>query len=110
MVASSFVATTITGFSASFSLNAASSPADDLEIVHGIAVGSVAGVDQMRDQARALDVLQKADAQSRAGVRAFDQAGQIGDDKRAPAARSDGFPGAPSAETTPRPGSSVVNG
>ncbi len=53
--------------------------------MHGIAVGGVAGVDQMRDQARALDVPQKADAQPHAGMRAFDQAGQIGDDERAPA-------------------------
>ncbi len=59
---------------------------DDLEVVHGIAVGSVAGVDQMRDQPRALDVLQKSDAQARAGVRAFDQAGQVRDHERAPAA------------------------
>ncbi len=59
---------------------------NDLKIVHGIAVGSVAGVDQMRDQPRALDVPQKSDAQSSAGVRAFNQAGQIRHDKRAPAA------------------------
>ncbi len=56
---------------------------DNFEIVHGIAVGGVAGVNQMREQARALDVAKETDAKSYARVRPFNQSGKIGDDKRA---------------------------
>ena len=79
---------------------------DDFEIAHGIAIVRVARVHQMRDQPRAFDVLQKANAQPGAFVRAFDEAGKVGDNKRAAVARA----ASGSAETTPRCGSSVVNG
>ncbi len=49
--------------------------ADNLEVVHWIAVRCGAGVHQVRDQARALDVLQKAHAQPGTFVRAFNQPG-----------------------------------
>ena len=106
MVASSLVATTIMGLSASAGTERRQLAANNLEIAHRIAIGGVAGVHQMRDQSRALDVLQKAHAQPRAFVRAFDQPGQIGHDKRA----ADVAAGGRSAETTPRCGSSVVKG
>ena len=79
---------------------------DNLKIAHRVAIVRVARIHQVRDQPRALDVLQEADPQPYAFVRAFDQARQIGHDKRAP------LPGAASgsAETTPRCGSSVVKG
>jgi len=54
--------------------------------VHGIAIGSVARVNQVRDDPGALDVFQKSDAQARAGMRAFDQAGQVCHHERASAA------------------------
>ena len=38
---------------------------------------------KMDEQARAFDVRQESDAEAGAWVRAFDQAGQIGDDERA---------------------------
>ena len=56
---------------------------DDIEIVDRVAVGGVAGVNQVSKQASALDVAQEARAQSDAGVRAFDQAGEVGNDKGA---------------------------
>ena len=59
---------------------------DDLEVVHRIAVGSIARIDQMRDQPRAFNVLQKSNAQAHPGMRAFDQAGQVRNNERAPAA------------------------
>ena len=60
---------------------------DDFEIVHRVAIVRIARIHQMRDQPRALDVLQEADAQPDAFVRAFDQARHIGDHKRAAIAR-----------------------
>ena len=54
----------------------------------GVAIVPIAGIHQVRDQARALHVLQESDSQSGAFVRAFNQAGNVGDHKRAPVARS----------------------
>ena len=44
----------------------------------GSAAGGFRKIDQVRQQARALDVAQELDAQARARVRAFDEAGQVG--------------------------------
>ena len=59
-----------------------------------------AGVDEVHQHARALDVTQEAVAEAGALARAFDQAGQIRDDEAPLAARC----------TTPSAGTSVVNG
>ena len=67
-------------------------PADDFKIVHGVAVGGVAGVDQMREQTGPLDVAKETDAESHAGVRTFNQSGQIGDDKSTSAVSFRRFP------------------
>ena len=56
---------------------------DNFKIADGIAIVCVAGIHEMRDQSRALDMLQEARAQPRAFVRAFDQSRQIRDNKRA---------------------------
>ena len=61
----------------------------------------------MSDQARAFDVAQKARAQAHARVRAFDQAGQIGDDERAARRR---VRARRRRKRRPGCGSSVVNG
>src|SRR5579864_8689394 len=55
-------------------------PGDNFEGMNGIVV---AGVDQMNEQASALDVAQEADAQAGAFVRAFNESRQISDHKRA---------------------------
>ena len=52
-------------------------------IADRIAVARLACVDQMDEQAGALDVTQKTDAEARAFVRAFDEAGEIRHDERA---------------------------
>ena len=56
-------------------------PADNFKIAHGIAVRGIAGIDEMRNQARAFDMLQKASAEPGAFMGAFDKAGEIGDDE-----------------------------
>ena len=70
------------------------------EIVHGIAPG-FGHIDQMHQQLRAFHVLQELNAQPAALVRAFDDAGNIGHHER---------PHDRAVCTTPRFGSSVVNG
>ena len=53
---------------------------DDFDIFNRI--GTAAGIgdiDQMNQQAGALDVAQKLDAEPCSGVRAFDQSGDVGD-------------------------------
>ena len=79
---------------------------DDFKIADGIAIVEVADVDEVRDEPRALEMFQEASAEAGAFVSAFDKTGDIGDDEQRP------WPGvAPgSADTTPRWGSSVVNG
>src|SRR5580658_2748243 len=79
---------------------------DDFKILYRVAIVRVARIHQVRNQTRALDMLQEARAETCAFVRAFDQPGKIGDNKVRP------LPGAASgsAETTPRCGSSVVKG
>src|SRR5579864_1440298 len=56
---------------------------NNFKIADRIAVGRVAGIDEVGDQARALDVPEEANAQAGAFVRAFNQAGQIRDDESA---------------------------
>ena len=48
-----------------------------------IGVGGVARVDEVNEEARALDMLQKANAEASALVRSFDEARKIGDDEGA---------------------------
>ena len=74
---------------------------DDLEIVHRVAAAGFGDVHQMRQQARALDVAQELDAQAVALVRAFDQPRNVGHHEAAEVV---------GICTTPRFGSSVVNG
>ena len=56
---------------------------DDFEGVNWIGVGGVARINKMDEEARALDVLQEADAEAGTLMRAFDEAGKIGDDEGA---------------------------
>jgi len=56
---------------------------DDFEGVHGVGVGEIAGVDQVNEKPRAFDMTQETDAEAGAFVRAFDQAGQVGNDEGA---------------------------
>ena len=51
-------------------------------ILHNVSAATrVRHIDQMDQQARALDVPQELRPQARTGVRAFDQAGNVGDHK-----------------------------
>src|SRR6266404_9362281 len=52
--------------------------ANDFVRVDGIGVGEIAGIDQVNEEPRALDVPQEANTKTGAFVRTFDQAGQIG--------------------------------
>src|SRR5215469_13421196 len=61
---------------------------DNFEIFDGVAIVEIAGVDQMRNEARSFDVLQKPGAQARAFVSALDEPRYISDDKGAALARS----------------------
>ena len=63
----------------------------------------VRDIDQVHQQARALDVAEKLRAEAGAFVGAFDQAGDVGDDE------ADFVFASPTA-TTPRFGCRVVNG
>ena len=72
---------------------------DRRDVLSGVALRR--GVDEMAEHAAALDVLQETDAEARALVRALDQARDVGDDERAALV---------AASTTPRCGTSVVNG
>ena len=77
----------------------------ELLLDHGHVVLRVAGgrgVDQVAEQAAALDVLQEPDAEPGAAVRALDQAGDVGHDER--------LGRVVVRTTTPRCGTSVVNG
>ena len=56
---------------------------DNFEGVNWIGVGGVARINEMDEEARALDVLQEANAEPSALVCAFDEAGKIGDDEGA---------------------------
>jgi hypothetical protein len=56
---------------------------DDFESLNRIVYGSVTGVDQVNQQACAFDVAKKAVAEAGALMRAFNQAGEIGDYERA---------------------------
>src|SRR5262249_6151996 len=56
---------------------------DDFKRVNRIRIGKIAGVKQVDEQACTFDVAQKTDAEARAFVRAFNQAWQVRDDKRA---------------------------
>src|SRR5690348_8507081 len=51
--------------------------------MNGIGVVGVARIDEMDEQTRALDMAEKTDPESRSFVGAFDETGQIGNDKRA---------------------------
>lgn len=57
--------------------------ADHLERMDWIIRVGVARVDQMNEKTRAFDVAEKADAEARALVRAFDKARKVGDHKSA---------------------------
>ncbi len=48
-----------------------------------VGIGGVAGVDQVDEETRALDVLEESDAEAGAFMRTFDEAGEIGDNKSA---------------------------
>ena len=54
---------------------------DDFKIADGVAVVGIAGIHQMCDQARALQVFQETRAQACSFMGAFDQAGNIRDDE-----------------------------
>jgi hypothetical protein len=56
---------------------------DDFEILHGIARVRIARVDQMDDEARAFEMLEKARAEAGAFMGAFDQTGNVGDHESA---------------------------
>ena len=56
---------------------------DDFEGVNRIGVGGVARINKMDEEARALDVLQEANAEAGTLVGAFDEARKIGDDESA---------------------------
>src|SRR5438552_5846925 len=56
---------------------------DDLERTDGIVGVGIARVYEMNEEPRALDVPEETDAEARAQVRAFDQAGKISNDKSA---------------------------
>ena len=56
---------------------------DDFEGFDWIGVGGVACVDEMNEEARALDVLQETNAEASALVGSFDEAGKIGNDESA---------------------------
>ena len=95
----------IIGFSSRPAPKLASSPKNHFDIFRDIRPAArIRHIDQMHQQARALDVPQKLRAQPRAGVRALDQSRNVGDHKTDFALR-----GSPTT-TTPRFGSSVVNG
>ena len=79
--ASILVATTIIGFAARSSLKLASSPMITSKSLDRIAAAALADIHQMHEQPRALDVPQELDAKAVPLVRAFDQAGNIGDDE-----------------------------
>jgi hypothetical protein len=54
---------------------------DDLEVFHGVgAAAGVAHIDQVEQQAGALDVAEELGAEAGAEVGAFDEAGHVGDD------------------------------
>ena len=84
--ASILVATTIVGFFGERVLAATAEVRkfvrDHAEIFHGIGTTRrIRNIDQMRQHARALNVAQELDAQSRAQMRAFDQPWHVGDNK-----------------------------
>ena len=56
---------------------------DDFEGMNRVISVRIARVDQMNEEARAFDVAEEANAEAGAFVRAFDEAGQIGDDESA---------------------------
>ncbi len=56
---------------------------NDFEGMHWIGVARVAGVDEMNEQPRALDVTKESNSEAGSQVRAFDQTWKIGDDKGA---------------------------
>jgi hypothetical protein len=56
---------------------------DDFKRADGIGVDEIAGIDQMNKDARAFHMAQKPDAEAGAFMRAFNQAGKIGDDEGA---------------------------
>ena len=109
VVASSFVATTITGFSASFSLNAASSPS----MISKSCTGSRSEASLVSIKC-AMRRVRSMCFRNRMPRPAPVCAPSIKPGKSATTnVRPRSFPcppGAPSAETTPRPGCSVVNG
>ena len=55
---------------------------DDFEVLDGVgAAGGVGDIDQVEQEAGALDVAQELGAEAGAEVRAFDEAGHVGDDE-----------------------------
>ena len=81
LATSALEATTIMGLSSRPWSKLFSSSMNDAEILDGIgaAVG-VGDIDEMDDDAGALDVAEELDAEAGAEVRAFDEAGNVGDD------------------------------
>src|SRR5438309_3439708 len=55
---------------------------DDLEGMDGIVGVGVARINEMNQQPCAFDVAEETDAETRAQVRAFDEAGKIGEDRK----------------------------
>ena len=53
---------------------------DDLEGMDGIIGVRIARVNEMNEEARAFDVAKEADAEAGAKMRAFNEAGEIGDE------------------------------
>ena len=94
----------ITGLSSRWAPKLASSPSDDFDIFDDVrASAGVGNIHQVHQQAVAFDVPQELRAQAGAGVRAFDQAGDVGDDEAFLVRLSP-------TTTTPRLGCSVVKG
>ena len=56
---------------------------DDFKRMDRVIFVRIAGINQMNKEPRALDMTEEADAEAGAFVRAFDEAGEIGDDKGA---------------------------
>ena len=63
--------------------------ADDLEVLDRIAAAERGHVDEVDEHRAALDVAEEAVPQAGAGVRAFDQAGDVGGDEPAIVAEID---------------------
>ena len=79
--ASILLATTICGLAATARIEQRQLAVDDVEVVERIAAAHAAGVEQMQRAGGARHVAEEAVAEAVARVRAFDQAGDVGEDE-----------------------------